>query len=162
MTLYNPMQGRLDYLQNQKQMIEQQMANLQQYTIPPININNNNIPSAASVPASFDFNGKWVGNEQEAKGVANNNLPLILFDKSNPIFYIKNLDGSFKKFQFSEIIETPTATNNDTRLDQLEAKLEAILTSLNTPKNNNIKDTAPKDNQKNNPKGGKHNEQSAI
>lgn len=142
MTMYNPMQGRLEYLQNQKNMIDQQIASLQQYQVPPININNNmpsTQPNQSPFYNSFDFNGKWVQNEQDARGVANNNLPLILFDKENPIFYMKGIDGSFKKFKFSEIVEEEQPKQvNDERINQLEAKMSAILDALgqgniNTP-----------------------------
>lgn len=134
---YNPMQSRMDSLMQQKQMIEQQLQALQQYQIPPININNqitpnNNMPGTA---ASFDFNGKWVANEAEAKGVANNNLPLILFDKNDAIFYMKNLDGSFKKFRFTEVVDQPKAQNDD-RISALENKFDALLAQLTQAKVN--------------------------
>lgn len=94
--MYNPAQARVDSLLQQKQMIEQQINALSQYQMPPININNNMTPNMPN--GSFDFNGKWV---------ANNNLPLILFDKNEPVFYMKNLDGSFKTFKFTEVVDQP-------------------------------------------------------
>lgn len=124
---YNPMQARADSLMQQKQMIEQQLQQLQQYSnIPPININNQITPTSQQ---SYDFNGKWVNNEQEARQFANTNLPTILFDNNEPIFYMKNMDGSFKKFRFSEIVEQekPSA---DSRIDALEGKMNAILDAL--------------------------------
>lgn len=124
---YNPMQARADSLMQQKQMIEQQLQQLQQYSnIPPININNQITPTSQQ---SYDFNGKWVNNEQEARQFANTNLPTILFDNNEPIFYMKNMDGSFKKFRFTEIIEQekPSA---DSRIDALEGKMNAILDAL--------------------------------
>lgn len=124
---YNPMQARADSLMQQKQMIEQQLQQLQQYSnIPPININNQITPTSQQ---SYDFNGKWVNNEQEARQFANSNLPTILFDNNEPIFYMKNMDGSFKKFRFSEIVEQekPSA---DSRIDALEGKINAILDAL--------------------------------
>lgn len=92
---YNPMQSRVDSLMQQKAMIEQQLQSLQQMNVPNININN--IPSNPT-PSNFDFNGKWVDGEEQARNVANNNLPLILFDNNNPVFYMKNMDGAFKSF----------------------------------------------------------------
>ena len=124
---YNPMRARADSLMQQKQMIEQQLQQLQQYSnIPPININNQITPTSQQ---SYDFNGKWVNNEQEARQFANTNLPTILFDNNEPIFYMKNMDGSFKKFRFSEIVEQekPSA---DSRIDALEGKMNAILDAL--------------------------------
>src|SRR5699024_3299508 len=92
----------------------------------------------------YDGNFKWVDNQEQAKQVANNNLPLILFDRNNPIFYMKNIDGSFKTFKFEEVIEQPQ-TNNDDRINALESKLNALIGALqqnstNTP--NDIK-TSP-------------------
>lgn len=127
---FNPMQARMETLLNQKQMIEQQLQSMQQ--MPPININNNMSP-----PVNFDFNGKWVDGEEQAKKTANQNLPLILFDNNNPIFYMKNMDGSFKKYRFSEIVEQQQPST-DEKINTLEGKLNAILEQLsqgniNTP-----------------------------
>lgn len=125
--MYNPYQ---DNLIRQKAMIEQQ---LQQMSMPPININNQ-----FPMPNNFDFNGKWVSNETEAKQTANNNLPLILFDREQPIFYMKSNDGTMKKYSFQEI----TTTNNDNDLEmkvsQLDNKLNKLLNALgenNEPSN---------------------------
>lgn len=109
--MFNPYQSRMDSLLQQKQMLEQQMTALQQYQQMP-NININNMPQ----PNNFDFNGRWVNSKDEAMGVANNNLPLIMFDRNNPIFYMKNMDGSFKTFRFEEVLEQPQI-NNDARID---------------------------------------------
>ena len=76
---YNPMQSRVDSLMQQKAMIEQQLQSLQQMNVPNININN--IPSNPT-PSNFDFNGKWVDGEEQARNVANNNLPLILYNST--------------------------------------------------------------------------------
>ena len=66
---YNPAQARIDSLMQQRQMIDQQIQQVQQYAnIPPININNQITPQQQG---NFDFNGKWVNNEQEAKNFAN-------------------------------------------------------------------------------------------
>lgn len=143
---FNPTQTRMDNLMQQKQMIEQQMQALQQYQMPPININNNMTPTPQ---VNFDFNGKWVDNEKDAKEVTNNNLPLILFDRNEPIFYMKNLDGSFKKYKFLEVIEQGSVTESS-RIDALEAKLNTIIESLsNSPttnkKPNNQEKTAKKE-----------------
>lgn len=131
---YNPMQARAESLMQQKQMIDSQLQQLQQYAnIPPININNQITPQSQS---NYDFNGRWVIDENEARGIANNNLPLILFDKNNPIFYMKNIDGSFKKFQFKEIVEQQQIQDND-RINVLEEKMNKILNAL-VPKKENV------------------------
>ena len=124
---YNPMQSRVDSLMQQKAMIEQQLQSLQQMNVPNININN--IPSNP-VPSNFDFNGKWVDGEEQARNIANNNLPLILFDNNNPVFYMKNTDGAFKKFKFEEIKEEKVENANNERMDMLEAKMDTILKAL--------------------------------
>ncbi len=131
---WNQVQSRIDMLNQQKQSIEQQINSLQQYTgIPPININNN-MQQPYQAPQQFDFNGKFVNNEQEAKGIANNTLPLILFDQSNPIFYMKNVDGSLKKFKFEEVPFTEESQSNTNKINELEAKMNMILDALSNPK----------------------------
>lgn len=130
--MFNPYgQNRLDNLIQQKNMIEQQIQSLQQMQMPPININNNMTPPQNN----YDGNFKWVENEDQAKQVANNNLPLILFDRNKPIFYMKNIDGSFKTFKFEEIIEQPQISS-DARIDALENKLNTILNALQQPNTN--------------------------
>ena len=132
--MFNPYQSRMDSLLQQKQMLEQQMTALQQYQQMP-NININNMPQ----PNNFDFNGRWVNSKDEAMGVANNNLPLIMFDRNNPIFYMKNMDGSFKTFRFEEVLEQPQI-NNDARIDALESKINTILNALQQPSINTSKE----------------------
>lgn len=130
--MFNPYgQNRLDNLIQQKNMIEQQIQSLQQMQMPPININNN----MTSTPNNYDGNFKWVDNQEQAKQVANNNLPLILFDRNNPIFYMKNIDGSFKTFKFEEVIEQPQISS-DARIDALENKINTILSALQQPNTN--------------------------
>lgn len=132
--MFNPYQSRMDSLLQQKQMLEQQMTALQQYQQMP-NININNMPQ----PNNFDFNGRWVNSKDEAMGVANNNLSLIMFDRNNPIFYMKNMDGSFKTFRFEEVLEQPQI-NNDARIDALESKINTILNALQQPSINTSKE----------------------
>lgn len=150
--MFNPYQSRMDSLLQQKQMLEQQMTALQQYQQMP-NININNMPQ----PNNFDFNGRWVNSKDEAMGVANNNLPLIMFDRNNPIFYMKNIDGSFKTFRFEEFLEQPQI-NNDARIDALENKINTILNALQQPSTNTSKEqeTTPQT-AKNNGKEVKQN-----
>lgn len=138
---YNPAQSRVDSLMQQRQMIDQQIQNLSQYAnIPPININNQITPQSQS---SFDFNGKWVNSEQEARNFANANLPTILFDNNESIFYMKTLDGSFKKFKFEEITEEPKINPLETRVDGIEKKIDELISSLHTPQNNSNKERKP-------------------
>ena len=128
---YNPIQARMESLMQQKQMIEQQMNSLQGMNVPAININNNTTPSQPQT--NYDGNFKWVDGEEQARQVANNNLPLILFDNNNPMFYMKNVDGSFKKFRFEEVIDAPVQTVDpqiENRMTALEGKLNDILTAL--------------------------------
>nr|DAS58817.1 MAG TPA: hypothetical protein [Caudoviricetes sp.] len=124
---YNPVQSRMDSLMQQKALIDQQIQSLQQMSVPNININN--MPSN-SPTSNFDFNGKWVDGEEQARNIANNNLPLILFDNNNPIFYMKNMDGGFKKFKFEEIKEEKVESADTQRMDMLEAKMDTILKAL--------------------------------
>lgn len=123
----NPLQSRLDALMNQRAMIDQQMQSINQ--MPPININNQiNQP----IP-NFDFNGKWITSEKEIDGFFNSSLPMLLMDSENPIFYIKNTDGTVKKFRFEEIIEPPKITVED-KVAKLEAQIEALIGVLTQSK----------------------------
>lgn len=144
--MYNPMQTRLDQLNQQKAMIEQQLQMLQQYQMPPININNQIAPSTAG----FDFGCKWVNDENEAKSLPNNTIG---FSKSEPVFYMGG-----KKFTFSEVTEepTPSSNNNEDKLNALESKINAILERLD----NNAKVNAekPVETAKNSRKGANNNE----
>lgn len=141
---YNPIQARMDSLMQQKQMIEQQLNSLQGMSMPAININNNTTPAAPS--GSYDGNFKWVDNEEQARQVANNNLPLILFDNNNPMFYMKNVDGTFKKFKFQEVKDTPSP-NVDPQLEQrmnlMETKLNDIINALTSNKEQSNTNTTP-------------------
>lgn len=160
---YNPMQARIESLMQQKNMIEQQLQSLQQMNnIPPININNNMTPPQQS-NQNYDGNFKWVDNEEQAKQIANNNLPLILFDNNNPMFYMKNVDGTFKKFKFEEVNEESTK-NEDSKMEQrinlMETKLNNIISVLTREKaqgniNTTQSEKAPQNAQKQaNNKGG--------
>ncbi len=131
---YNPAQSRVDSLMQQRQMIDQQIQNLSQYAnIPPININNQISPQASG----FDFNGKWVNNEQEARNFVNANLPTILFDNNESIFYMKSMDGSFKKFKFEEIKEEPKVDPLEERINGIEKKMDEFFSKMNNYNNNN-------------------------
>ena len=138
---YDPLQSRRDMLNQQRQMIEQQLNSLNQMSVPPININNNMTPSPM---VNFDFNGKWVDSEEQAKQVANNNLPLVLFDNNQNMFYMKSVDGSFKKFKFEEIVDAPIQTVSvDPRVDELERKMDMILSALQGTNSTTGTNTSP-------------------
>lgn len=110
----------------QKNMIEQQMNTLSQYNVPPININNQVTPQPQS---NFDFNGKWVDNEEQAKQLASADKPLILFDNNNPYFFMKNTDGTLKKYKFEEVVEKQKSNVED-KVSMLEEKMNMILNAL--------------------------------
>lgn len=156
---YDPLQSRRDMLMQQRQMIEQQLNSLNQMSVPPININNNMNPTPMT---NFDFNGKWVDGEEQAKQIAGNNLPLILFDNNENMFYMKSVDGSFKKFKFEEVQETPALPSSDARVDELERKMDVILKALQAPSANTDTNTpvnaeTPPVEQKNASRGGARN-----
>lgn len=133
--MYNPINDRINNLMNQKQMIESQLQNIQQLAnIPPININNQITPNMAL----NDFNGKWVNNEQEARNMMVNGMPSIMLDRNDSVFYMKSLDGSFKKYRFQEETE-PKKDNIEQRLDKLEAMI------LGLTNGNNINTKAEKE-----------------
>lgn len=111
----NPMQSRLEQLNQQKQMIEQQMQMLQGYQMPPININNQITPSAFS---GYDFACKWINDDSEANNLPNN---VIGFYKNEPIFVM-----SGKKFRFTEEV----APQAEDKYVSLEKQIQAITERL--------------------------------
>ena len=117
--MYNPMQSRLDQLNQQKQMIEQQMQMLQGYQMPPININNQITPTPNAM--AYDFGCKWINDDNEAKNLPNN---VIGFYKNEPIFVM-----SGKKFRFSEVAEEVTP-QVDEKYNALERQIQAITERL--------------------------------
>ena len=125
--MYNQINDRINDLMNQKQMIESQLQNIQQLAnIPPININNQITPNMGL----NDFNGKLVNNEQEARNMIVNGLPIIMLDRNDSVFYMKSLDGSFKKYRFQEETE-PKKDNIEQRLDKLEAMILSLTSGTN-------------------------------
>lgn len=145
---YNPLQSRMDSLMQQKAMIDQQLQSLQQMNnVPPININNN-MTSPQQPQTNYDGNFKWVDSEEQARQIANNNLPLILFDNNNPMFYMKNMDGTFKKFKFQEVIDVPASTVDpqiEQRMNMMEGKLNDIINVLAGNKGQDNTNTVPND-----------------
>lgn len=121
--MFNPYQNDLI---RQKALIEQQLQQLNQ--VPPTNINNQF--SQMPKEQSFDFNGRWVSNESEARQAANNNLPLILFDREAPVFYMKSTDGNLKKYTFKEVEDKPKNVELESRVNQLDQKLDKLLNAL--------------------------------
>lgn len=113
-------------------MIEQQLQQLNQ--VPPININNQF--SQLPQEQSFDFNGRWVSDESEARKAVNNNLPLILFDRESPVFYMKSTDGSLKKYSFKEVENKPESSELENRVNLLDQKLDKLLNALGEGENN--------------------------
>lgn len=120
---YNPMQSRLDQLNQQKQMIEQQMQMLQNYQMPPININNQITPGQQNCQqTNYDFVCKWVADDAEAS-----NLPVdvIGFYKNEPIF---TMGG--KKFRFEEI-ENKQQSEHDDKYSKLEKRIDELSVTIN-------------------------------
>lgn len=89
------------------------------YAQPNINVNN----MMPQQPNNFDFNGRWVDTIEEAKNVASNNLPVVMFDKNKSLFYMKGIDGSFKTYEFKEVVEQKESD----RINALEDKINAII-----------------------------------
>lgn len=131
--MYNPIQAKYENLMQQKQMIENQMQMLQSYNVPPININN----QISQPSGNYDFNGKWVSTEQEARNISNTNLPTIMFAKDEQIFYMKDMSGTFRKYSYSEIEERVEPTVDD-RINGLETKLNSILNALGVNGNEQV------------------------
>lgn len=138
MSGYNPMQYQLDSLDNQIQMLNQRRAMLQQQMQPaPIQQTFIQQPAPAAPATTFDFNGKWVNGIDEAKQLAGNNLPLLIFDKSSSIFYMKQLDGSMLAYEYKPV---PITDPKDAEIKQLKQQLaemqnqiKAVSSSLTAP-----------------------------
>lgn len=127
--MYNPYnQYRIDSIDNQIKSLEQQRAMLSQ--VPVVNNYLNTAP-----PSNYDFNGIWASSEDEARQVASANLPIIIMNKNDSKFYIKNLDGSFKTYSFSEEAEKPKVDTakeiNDLKMS-VAALNDAVQKVLNT------------------------------
>lgn len=160
---FNPMQSKMDYLIQQKQLIDQQINSLQGMGMPAININNNTTPMQNQ--NNYDGNLKWVDGEEQARQIANNNMPLILLDNKAPIFYMKGVDGSFKKFEFKEVTEQSNAPKSNLELENkvnnIETKLNQLIEAITGQKmnvgNDNTTNTqnVPVQGEKQAQKGGK-------
>lgn len=125
---YNPTQYQLDSLDNQIQMLNQRRAMLQQQMQPaPIQQTFIQQPAQSQPQANFDFNGKWVNGIDEAKQLAGNNLPLLIFDKSSSIFYMKQLDGSMLAYEYKPV---PIKDPKDLEIEQLKMQLLEIQNQL--------------------------------
>lgn len=59
-----------------------------------------------------------------------NGLPSIMLDRNDSVFYMKSLDGSFKKYRFQEETE-PKKDNIEQRLDKLEAMILGLTNGSN-------------------------------
>lgn len=129
---YNPMQYQqyqLDSLDNQIQMLNQRKAMLQQQMQPaPIQQTFIQQPAQSASPQNtFDFNGKWVNGIEEAKQLAGDHLPLLIFDKSNSTFYMKQLDGSMLAYEYKPV---PMVDPKDAEIQQLKQQLAQIQSQL--------------------------------
>lgn len=125
--------AEIDNQMNLIQAQQSQQAPIQQFFgTPQTPIQNGTIPN------NFDFNGKWVNGPDEAKQVANNNLPVIIMDKSESKFYIKGTDGSFSTFRFEQEIEEPKpepVSILEQRMEKMESSLAMILNAIQSPSN---------------------------
>ena len=148
---YNPympnfIQTRIDGLQRQKadldnqiNMLNQQMQPQQQAPIQQTFINGQPAQQVSTQQdQNFDFKGKWVANKEEAKNIANNNLPLILLDGSESKFYMKDSQGTLRTFKFEEVFEkeNESSTQNEeialikNQMEQQNKAIQAILATL--------------------------------
>lgn len=133
---FNPTQARLDSLTQQKQMIEQQIAQL---TAPsPVNINLNQSPQPQqqqvnpfNQSAGFDFNGRYVDGLEEAKKESAQNLPIVFIDKNNPKLYLKNMDGTLKVYKLEEVQEEAQDDEVHNRIGALEGSIASIQAQMN-------------------------------
>lgn len=130
---YNPAQMRLNSLNQQKQMIEQQIAQL---TAPqPVNINLNQNPVPQGSPFSqgvqFDFNGRYVDGPEDAKKEAAQNLPIVFIDKNNPKLYLKGTDGSFRSYRLEEVQDEEKTGEVHAKIGALEGSIASLQAQMN-------------------------------
>lgn len=139
--MYNSLQTQYDMLAQRKLDTENAMARVQgqmsqQMGQPPIQFNvNTQQPSASHTfplqnSVTFDFNGMWVKNFDEAKKVMGANLPLMLLDQEQPLLYVRDLQGNFKVYELTEKQVQPEQTA-DAKLDSLEAKFNDLSDKFN-------------------------------
>ena len=127
---YNPNQFRLDSIDSQIRSLEAQKAMLTQQGVqtPTINTYVNTQPQQNL--QQYDFNGIWASGIEEAKKIANTNLPTIIMDRDESKFYMRNLDGSFKAFSFSEIEEAKKDDTIQAQIDSLKQSLASLSEKL--------------------------------
>lgn len=138
---FNPMQSRLNSLNQQKQELENQINMLQsQMPQTPIVQNFQLTPQGQQ---NFDFNGSFVEKEEDVNNIKNDTTkPLFLMNKNKNEFYIKNPDGTVQIFNFEqkEQFEKMTLKNNDNLENQDIKKMNddiiAIFGVLNTLQGN--------------------------
>lgn len=140
--MYNSLQTQYDMLAQRKLDTENAMARVQgqmsqQMGQPPIQFNVNTQQPSASHGFSpfqnnvtFDFNGMWVKDFEEAKKVMGANLPLMLLDQEQPLLYVRDLQGNFKIYELTEKQVQPEKTADD-KLDSLEAKFNDLSDKFN-------------------------------
>lgn len=116
--MYNPFNTGMDSLLQQRQMLDQQINMMQGYQQPNVTVNNMTAPT----PDSFDFNGRYVSGEDEAKKIIGNNKPVLSIDKNEPFLYMSN-NGVFKKYMLQEVIEEPKDSD---RINALEGQISAL------------------------------------
>lgn len=129
---YNPTQSRIEQLTQQRQMIEQQLAQLNAPSPVNINVNpnqNQNPNFFGSNGSSFDFNGRYVSSIEEAKKEAAQNLPLLFIDKENPYLYMKDTTGNIKTFKLEEVQEKPDETHQ--KINALEGSIAMLQEQMN-------------------------------
>lgn len=131
---YNPLQTRMDNIDSQINMLQQQKMALQNYN-QPAPIQQTFIQQPSGTTKQYDFNGLWCNGIEEAKSVANDNLPLVIFDKQEDRFYMKQINGVLKAFDFKEVPIKEKENNDITELKQLVENLKHEVASLKGEKN---------------------------
>ena len=129
---YAPMQQRYDTLMQQKNMIDNQLQQLQSYNqIPNVTINN-----GMPTQCDYDFNGRYVSSIDEARNLIADNKPILAIDRNEPFVYM-NTNGNIVKYRLEEVLEESSTNNIDERLNALESKFDTLLETLNKPKRGN-------------------------
>lgn len=102
---FNPNTSRLNYLTQQKMLIENEIRSLQ------------------PVQQSYDKHIVWVDSEAQAKTIVKDDV--VAFEKQVDCFYM-NVNGVIKKFSYQEV----PIIDEQTRLDKLEKMMTEMYSTI--------------------------------
>lgn len=147
MAFYNPyypnaQQDQLNRLMQQRQMLDSQIAMLNQPAQPAVNVNvGQNQPAQAQAqtppafmqtPSTYDAGVVYIDNYDEAKKAATANIPVMYMEKERPYLHLKGADGNLTTFKLEQIqMDTPAEDSAlQKQVNTLENKLDMLINAL--------------------------------